>query len=338
MSALIATTNDNVFTLLSKQNKFLGGTGATTNDNEFTLLSKNNVLLGGSKASASDTVFTLLSKQNKLLGGPGASTADRAFNLLSRQNKLLGGPGANTNDNIFTLLAKNNALFQIPAGPPATVLQTATGVWTSGKTIAATFPSTSKSGNTILVHSTANDGTVSVAVSSIVISGSGNSGAFSNIISQPGTNLIGVASADAAPNIVASPTNPVTVTVTFTAGTITTGSITIHELANMPSALALDGAPQSARATVGGTTATAGPITTTGNNTVIFAFVAPQATKHCTAGSGGGWTATILTGAGQGCDEWQAFTSGQSGLSVGFAMPSSAVWNWAMFGLKGAAR
>jgi hypothetical protein len=335
MSALTATTNDNVFTLLSKQNKLLGGPGASTSDNEFTLLSKNNVLLGGQKALASDTVFTLLSKQNKLLGGPGASTADRTFNLLSRQNKLLGGPGANTNDNVFTLLAKNNALFQTPSGPPATVVQTATGVWTSGSTIAATFQNLSISGNTILVHSTAADGTITIRFGTVTISGSGNSGAFANIASQtPGGAGIGIVSADAAPAIVASPANKITVTVTFIAGTITAGSITIHELSGMPSTLRLDGAAQTARGTTATTTATVGPITTTGNNTLIFAFACPQTIKHFTAGAAG-WNPTLLTGPGQGCDQWQAFTSGQSGLSTNFTLASAATFNWIMFGLKG---
>jgi hypothetical protein len=46
MSNLLgAKTNDNIFTLLSKQNALLGGSGATTFDNEFTLVAKNNNLI-----------------------------------------------------------------------------------------------------------------------------------------------------------------------------------------------------------------------------------------------------------------------------------------------------
>lgn len=72
---LAASTNDNVFTLLAKQNALLGGAGATTFDNEFTLLARNNGLIpgalagggGGAAASNSGDLNTLYIKEDFLL-------------------------------------------------------------------------------------------------------------------------------------------------------------------------------------------------------------------------------------------------------------------------------
>jgi len=95
---------------LSRQNMILGGKGASTSDNEFTLIARNNKLLGGPMASPAETVMSMLSKQNKLLGGIGRRANDNQFWTLVRTLKQMGGT-AYPSDNVITLLRKINALL-----------------------------------------------------------------------------------------------------------------------------------------------------------------------------------------------------------------------------------
>jgi len=95
---------------LSRQNMILGGKGASTSDNEFTLIARNNKLLGGPMASPAETVMSMLSKQNKLLGGIGRRANDNQFWTLVRTLKQMGGT-AYPSDNVITLLRKINTLL-----------------------------------------------------------------------------------------------------------------------------------------------------------------------------------------------------------------------------------